>query len=42
MGCDVAQGYLFSRPVPFDELVDWLRNSQWSPLQRDTNTPALP
>jgi len=25
MGCDVAQGYYISRPVPEDVLVDWLR-----------------
>ncbi len=23
-GCDAAQGYFFSRPVPADELVPWL------------------
>jgi len=26
MGCDVAQGYYISRPVPEDVLIDWLRN----------------
>lgn len=24
MGCDIAQGYHFSRPLPKDQLVDWL------------------
>ncbi len=24
LGCDVAQGYLMSRPVPGDELTTWL------------------
>jgi diguanylate cyclase (GGDEF)-like protein len=24
LGCDVAQGYLISRPVPLPELIDWL------------------
>ena len=26
-GCDAAQGYFFSRPVPGDELMQWLANS---------------
>ena len=24
-GCDLMQGYLYSRPVPIDELTEWLR-----------------
>ncbi|MBI1284630.1 MAG: EAL domain-containing protein [Thiobacillus sp.] len=26
MGCDRAQGYFFSRPLPLDELIDWLQS----------------
>jgi diguanylate cyclase len=28
LGCDVAQGYLVSRPVPADELSEWLRQRE--------------
>jgi EAL domain-containing protein (putative c-di-GMP-specific phosphodiesterase class I) len=24
VGCDSVQGYYFSRPVPADDLIDWL------------------
>lgn len=24
MGCETAQGYFFSRPIPFDAMLDWL------------------
>ncbi|WP_445619087.1 EAL domain-containing protein [Kushneria sp. Sum13] len=24
MGCDVLQGYLISRPLPFDQVIDWM------------------
>ena len=25
MGCDLIQGWFIARPMPFDELIDWLR-----------------
>jgi len=27
MGCDTAQGYLISKPLPFDQLLDYLKNN---------------
>ncbi len=30
MGCDVAQGYYLSRPLPPDALVRWLREAPWA------------
>lgn len=37
MGCDIGQGYFFSRPLPYDELVTFIR--QWQPFnaQRSSN-----
>ncbi len=28
-GCDEAQGYYFSRPIPGDQLVRWLETSSY-------------
>jgi EAL domain-containing protein (putative c-di-GMP-specific phosphodiesterase class I) len=30
LGCDVAQGYFFSKPAPVDDVTSWLRGSPWS------------
>jgi diguanylate cyclase (GGDEF)-like protein len=30
MGCDVAQGFLISRPMPADRIVEWVRDG-WAP-----------
>jgi len=29
LNCDIAQGYLMGRPMPIEELNDWLNNSTW-------------
>ncbi len=29
MGCDQAQGYFISRPMPAEQLLEWMR--QWEP-----------
>jgi diguanylate cyclase (GGDEF)-like protein len=31
LGCDQAQGYFMSPPLPARELEAWLRNSKWAP-----------
>jgi diguanylate cyclase len=30
LGCTIAQGYHLSRPLPPDELRDWMREAQLS------------
>jgi PAS domain S-box-containing protein len=30
LGCDVAQGYYCSRPMPVEQLTQWLRSSPWA------------
>jgi EAL domain-containing protein (putative c-di-GMP-specific phosphodiesterase class I) len=29
-GCDMAQGYYISRPLPHPELLVWMKDSRWS------------
>ena len=29
-GCDAAQGYYMSKPLPADELMQWLSESHWA------------
>jgi len=31
LGNNIAQGYFFSRPLPFKEINQWLKNSEWGP-----------
>ena len=33
-GCDTAQGYYMSRPLPEDQLIKWLAESDWASLPR--------
>ncbi len=39
-GCDEAQGYHFSRPVPADDLLEWLRSSPFGLPPRLTAAPS--
>jgi EAL domain-containing protein (putative c-di-GMP-specific phosphodiesterase class I) len=42
MGCDVGQGYLFSRPLPAEQLIDVLRaRSTTSAIVEDTRIAAV-
>lgn len=36
MHCDIAQGYYMCRPVPAEELEEWLQNSPWG-LKKEVN-----
>jgi diguanylate cyclase (GGDEF)-like protein/PAS domain S-box-containing protein len=46
LGCDVLQGYLFSKPLPFDEIIPYLAQAQQSfnaqpcATQPRSNAPA--
>jgi len=39
-GCDAAQGYFFSRPVPGGELTGWLESSSFGLARRLAATPS--
>jgi len=39
MGCDMAQGYLISRPLSLDPLMDFLRQNSFAGLQTDAKVP---
>lgn len=30
LGCDIGQGYLFGKPMPGADFVEWLDNGEWS------------
>jgi len=39
-GCDAAQGYFFSRPIPGDQVVEWLGTSTFGLPRRLDTSPA--
>jgi EAL domain-containing protein (putative c-di-GMP-specific phosphodiesterase class I) len=46
LGCDLAQGYLISKPIPAEALEKWFRESRWahgavgsSPVAATVNEP---
>ena len=40
IGCDVAQGYLVSHPLPADEATAWLRTHLHAATPLELATPA--
>ena len=41
LGCDLAQGYLISKPIPADALERWFRDSRWAQSPEAVQTPAV-
>lgn len=37
-GCDIGQGYLFSKPKPLMEILDWLQAGRWKGKTGDDTT----
>ena len=39
-GCDIMQGYYFSRPLAVDDFVLWMQKSNWVQIRAQTNDNA--
>ena len=42
LGCDLAQGYHLSRPIPPDDLTPWLQQRIWQPTSHHTPASSHP
>ncbi|MCB0976875.1 MAG: EAL domain-containing protein [Acidimicrobiales bacterium] len=40
LGCDLAQGFHFSRPIPIDDLLVWLANRSAAPASHDVRADS--
>ena len=38
MGCDYLQGFYISRPLPAEQLIQWLGDSPWNINRQMSNT----
>ncbi|HTS52826.1 MAG TPA: EAL domain-containing protein, partial [Burkholderiales bacterium] len=40
LGCDLGQGFGICRPLPPEQLVDWIARCEWQPKQPDPSAGA--
>ena len=40
LGCDLGQGFGICRPLPADELIEWIATSEWQPKRRRDPQPG--
>lgn len=39
LGCETAQGYYFAKPLPAQDLVQWISESHWGLSIKENATP---